>query len=201
MASTNELGERWLRDVAIELAAEWPHGPTPDPEGFRIHIGGAPGTRGSKSDLGWYCPGAMAADGVPTIFVSPRPDDPIVVAGILAHEMAHHSDHLQGKSGHGPSFGAIARALGLTGPLTATTVGENLAGRLNAIIEAIGPYPHAAIDPDARKKQGTRMIKYQCPRCSAIFRCSRSTPRPLCDGGPSHHMTTACETEGDTDSD
>ena len=201
MTSTNELGERWLRDVAIELAAEWPHGPTPDPETFRVHIGGAPGTRGSKTDLGWYCPGAMARDGIPTIFVSPRPDDPLTVAGILAHEMAHHSDHLQGKRGHGPSFGAIARALGLAGPLTATTPSEDLAGRLNAIIAAIGPYPHAAIDPDARKKQGTRMIKYQCPRCAAIFRCSRSTPRPLCDGGPSHHITTACETEGDTDSD
>ena len=201
MPSTNELGERWLRDVAIELATEWPHGPTPDPEGFRIHIGGAPGTRGSKKHLGWYCPSAMARDGIPTIFISPRPDDPIVVAGILAHEMAHHSDHLQGKRGHGPSFGAIARALGLAGPLTATTVGPDLAGRLNSIIAAIGPYPHAAIDPDARKKQDTRMIKYQCPRCAAIFRCSRSTPRPLCDGGDAHEPT-ACETEGtDTDND
>lgn len=35
MPSTNELGERWLRDVAIELATEWPHGPTPDPEGLQ----------------------------------------------------------------------------------------------------------------------------------------------------------------------
>jgi hypothetical protein len=41
------------------------------------------------------------------------------------------------------------------------------------ILEAIGPYPHAEISKTARPKQGTRLLKLQCPTCPYTVRITR----------------------------
>ena len=74
--------------------------------------------------------------------------------------------------GHRADFGRIAAAVGLVKPWTATSASEELKSRLNAPIQKIGPYPHAALDLTAspHKKDGTRMIKLECPDCGYVVR-------------------------------
>ena len=47
--------------------------------------------------------------------------------------------------------------------------------RMNKIIEKLGPYPHAKLDKTMRptKKDGTRMIKLECPCCNYVVRTTR----------------------------
>lgn len=46
--------------------------------------------------------------------------------------------------------------------MTATVAGEDLKARLDEICEDLGDYPHAALNPNVRKKQTTRMLKVEC---------------------------------------
>jgi hypothetical protein len=41
------------------------------------------------------------------------------------------------------------------------------------ILEAGGPYPHAELSKTATKKQGTRLLKLQCPICPYTVRITR----------------------------
>jgi hypothetical protein len=108
-----------------------------------------------------------AADGVSQIFISPTLGGEEQVLGTLIHELIHAWDN--GESGHkgnvskSEGFKGKAVAVGLTGKMTATTVGTELMPKLTAIAEKIGDYPHSPISPTAKGKvQGTRMIKVQC---------------------------------------
>ena len=70
-------------------------------------------------------------------------------------------------SGHRGNFARIAKAIGLTGKMTATVAGEDLKVRLSEISDGLGLFPHGAlVNPgdgaDGPKKQGTRMLKVEC---------------------------------------
>jgi hypothetical protein len=72
------------------------------------------------------------------------------------------------------TFGKLARGIGLEGKLTATHAGEALKARLNAIADALGEYPHAALRPTMNeKKQTTRLLKAQCSECGCVIRITR----------------------------
>lgn len=185
MTQSNELAERWLLDAAIEILPLLPEADRPSLEGLAIHVGAVPGTRGtSKSTLGTYVPGALTEDGKPAIFISPLVADEPTVLATLTHELVHHASvTLYDAAGHGKTFGRIARAIGLDGPLTATTASPALADELAGIVIVLGGYPIAAIQPERiRRKQSTRMLRLTCPRCSNILRGSRKSAVPLCDG-------------------
>jgi hypothetical protein len=47
-----------------------------------------------------------------------------------------------------------------------------LRGKLQRIVADLGVYPHAKVDPNARKKQGTRLLKLQCSDCGWTARVS-----------------------------
>lgn len=87
---------------------------------------------------------------------------------VLVHELVHAADDC--RSGHKGAFRRLATAIGLTGRMTATVAGPELAARLHALAEELGPYPHAALDASMRKKQSTRMLKVVCPDCGYAVR-------------------------------
>lgn len=95
------------------------------------------------------------------LFVSPLLDDAVEVLGVLAHELIHADDNCESK--HNGHFRRVATALGLTGKMTSTEVGEDLKPILKDIAEEIGPYPHTKLKLGANiKKQTTRMLKVHC---------------------------------------
>jgi hypothetical protein len=117
--------------------------------------------------------------------ISPVLDDPMRVAGTLAHELVHAT----GRHGHGSHFAKLARAIGLEGKMTATTEGEAFKQAVAPILEAVGPYPHAELSKKTRTKQGTRLLKLQCPICPYTVRITRKWLDEV--GAP------ACPTHGD----
>ena len=79
--------------------------------------------------------------------------------GTLVHELIHAIDDCQ--NGHKKPFRDMAVLVNLEGKMTATTSGEVLIGKLKIIFDELGAYPHRKIDASQRKKQTTRMIKYE----------------------------------------
>ena len=53
--------------------------------------------------------------------------------------------------------------------------GDELQAELKRIIETLGEYPHARLDPalSGRKKQTTRLVKVQCLDCGYAARVTR----------------------------
>jgi len=133
---------------------------------IRISVG-FPGGGSAKKRIGECWAPAAATDEVSQLFVSPILDDAARVLDVLAHELIHAIDRCE--SGHKGKFTKIAKALGLSGKMTATVVeeGSDLKAKLDAIVAEIGPYPHAALSlggaTSGPKKQTTRMIKVECP--------------------------------------
>jgi hypothetical protein len=129
---------------------------------------------GGRRTIGQCFPAAHSADGFYEIFISPVLADAMRVAGCLAHELIHPTVGL--KEGHKGPFKQLALAIGLTGPMTATQEGEAFKRQLAPILESLGPYPHAELNPWKRvaeqpdaanvpggfKPQGTRLLKVMC---------------------------------------
>jgi hypothetical protein len=132
---------------------------------------GWPGGNGRKNSVIGQCWHKDAsADKVAQIFVSPVLDDAVRVLDVLAHEVVHAID--ENASGHRGRFAKIAKAIGLTGKMTATVAGDDLKARLEAIVEDLGAFPHGALAKpgdgaaEGPKKQGTRMLKAECAQGS-----------------------------------
>jgi len=113
------------------------------------------------------------------VFINPILDKPIDVLAVLAHELAHVWAGIQ--CGHRGEFARVARAIDLVGPLTSTSAGAWLSAELADIAQILGPYPHAKVDPNARRKQGTRLLKLQCNSCGWTARLSGLQARRLHD--------------------
>jgi hypothetical protein len=97
---------------------------------------------------------------------------PIRVLATLVHELIHASDN--GESKHTGYFRKTALALGLKGPMTATTAGDELYAKLSKLADNLGTYPHAALKPQLQMgKQSTRMLKGFCDDDGYTIRLSR----------------------------
>lgn len=135
----------------------------------RVSVGWPGGNGRKNSVIGQCWSTKVAADSVSQLFISPVLDDAVRVLDVLAHELIHAIDDCQ--SGHRGRFAKIAKALGLTGKMTATVAGDALKAELEKIADDLGPYPHAAlVNPgqgaDGPKKQTTRMLKVECGESS-----------------------------------
>lgn len=146
----------------------------------RVSVG-FPGGRGSKKAIGQIWHAQACTDSIPQVFVSPIISDPIRALDILVHELIHA---VFPKDGHKGAFASLAKGLGLVGKMTATEAGPELSKRLNAIASDLGEYPHASINLDDRKKQGTRMLKGECSDCGYTVRLTKKWVEllgaPLC---------------------
>lgn len=177
--------EQWLLDLVSGLRPMF-EPVAPVPESLRVTCGW-PSTRAMSKTyrrIGECWRAEASADNVREIFISPCLGDGLEAAAVLVHELVHST----GADGHRRPFSRIAKAVGLVKPWRATTASPELQGRLNALIESVGPYPHAKLDWNQRthKKDGTRLIKLWCPACGYTVRTTLKwieTGLPICPCG------------------
>ncbi|MFE0648529.1 hypothetical protein ACFVZH_08085 [Streptomyces sp. NPDC059534] len=179
--------EEWLHLAIEALRPEFAKIGFPLPEKLHVSVGfGYGAKRESAKVLGQCWARRVSEDDVNHIFISPELRDAPRVLDVLAHELVHAADDC--KSGHKGAFATAAKALGLTGKMTATVASPEFAERMAALAEELGPYDHATLYPMGKpiqpkeepkpedpegdpeetpsssgpKKQGTRMIKVAC---------------------------------------
>ena len=210
--------EEWLmlavaemRPVFAEVGADIPD--------VRVSVGW-PGGRGDRSAVIGQCwHKAAATDDHFHIFISPVLDDAPRVLDVLLHELVHAADG--NENGHKGRFAQWAKALGLTGKMTATVAGEDLADGLACLVrDNLGAYPHGALAGPGRTisgkpgepgepgtpggggtqshpKQGTRMLKAACGCDEAdpyILRITRKqAERGMPDCGLCHSPMTLAD--------
>ena len=158
------------------------------PQDARVSVG-FPGGGSARKRVGECWPRARSTDKVNEIFISPVVSDPARMLDILAHEAVHAVDDCA--SGHGKAFKSVAVAIGLTGKMTSTVAGEELKAELVAIVAALPPLTHGALDLSGRKKQPTRLLKLECDGCGMIVRTTakwvEQTGCPACACGGQFH--------------
>jgi hypothetical protein len=168
--------EQWLLEMPHHLAPDFAAIGAPlAVELVRVSVG-FPSRRSLSARnrvVGQCWAAAASTDGRHEIFVSPLVGDGLEAAAILAHELVHSAVGVA--AGHKGPFRKAALALGLEGKMTATVAGPRLAQRLNALIARVGDYPHAAMNPklSGMKKDGTRLLKAECPACGYVVRVTR----------------------------
>lgn len=188
--------EPWLAAASVALQHQvFPRANVQAPQWeqrkYRVACGFPIGYRGSRTGkvaLGQAFDPSISADGTFEVFINPILDKPLDVLAVLAHELAHVWAGIQ--CGHRGEFARVARGIDLVGPLTSTSAGSWLSAELADIAQILGPYPHAKVDPNARKKQGTRLLKLQCSDCGWTVRLSAlqarrlhaASPCPVCTG-------------------
>lgn len=189
--------EDWLNRLA-ELMSPWfdkLNYPLPR---IRIAIGfPSTGRRGRRIGECWDS--KASEDGTFEILIRPDQADPLDVAAILAHELVHAAVGLE--AGHKGAFRTVALAIGLQGPMTATTPGPAFIEAVRPMLEEVGPLPHARLGigaSNAPKKQPTRLLKAACPECGYTVRITRlwleKAGAPHC---PAHGEMVAALPEND----
>jgi hypothetical protein len=177
-------------------------GPRPK---LRVSVGWPLGRR-KKGGKGVHAIGQCfcksgSKDGVYEIFISPELDQSARVLDVLLHELIHA--YVGVEEGHKGRFKTVAKAVGLEGQMTATVAGDELARALADISARLGPYPHGMLgvgeDP-MKKKQGTRMLKLECPKCGYTARTTAKwleMGTPTCPCGEKMEGEQPEEGEGD----
>ena len=172
MEQLHDTREGWLSDALNLMAPRLKEKGYTLPEKVKVACGFPVGSRGGKKVLAQCIAPAASADGITEIFVSPTQSDPLDVLGSVLHEAGHACVGVE--AGHGAPFKAFCAALGLAGKATEAVPGDNCKAWLrDEVLPLLGAYPHAAVDPNARKKQGTRMIKLVCPETGYTVRTTK----------------------------
>lgn len=171
MEQFHDTREGWLSHGLSLAAPRFAAAGFPLPPDVKVACGFAPGARGGKA-LGVCISPKASAAGVTEMFISPTVSDALTALGVLIHEAAHAAVGVE--AGHGPKFKAACAAVGLEGKATEAMPGSGLKAWLAAdVLPMLGAYPHAAVDLNARKKQGTRMIKLVCPETGYTVRTTK----------------------------
>lgn len=169
------------------------------PDTVRVSVGFPRGSHGKGRAIGQCWSHEVSTDKYNEIFISPElgtKKGSVRILGVLAHELAHATVGI--KAGHKGPFKQCALAIGLEGPMTATTEGPEFKAWAERHIDNIGPYPAGAISLDLRKKQSTRLLKCECSDCGYIARVSKkwieSAGAPNC---PTDEIQMICEDNDD----
>lgn len=194
--------ERWLERLRDVLAAELfaPLGlDVPDDVGVTCGWPSKRALSASRRAIG-ECWGREHSDRDRyEVLVSPLLDDVPSVAATMVHELAHAVAGV--KAGHKGRFVKVIRAVGLTGKPTATVAGDELAARLEAWAERLGPYPHGRLHGLERpKRQAARMLKIECPDCSYTARAARrwiDVGLPTCPCGARFELAEPAGDDGE----
>ena len=161
--------EDWLIELATRLEVLLKeHGATLPK--YRVTCGfpSSGGLSAKNRTIGQCWSPEASADNTTEIIIGITQDEPMRVAGVLAHEMVHAAVGVA--AGHRGPFRKLALDIGLEGPMTATTEGEAFKQAVQPMLDEIGNYPHAKLDATKRRKQGTRMIKASCTACGYTVR-------------------------------
>ena len=156
--------ESWLNALVSAFRPLFAAQDTPLPDKIHVSVGfpskGALSKK--KRRIGECWATSVSADGNHHVFIHPMLDT-ADVAHVMLHECVHAGAGL--KAGHRGPFKRLATALGLTGKMTATVPGDALKAQLLAITSALGPYPHAVLDPASLPdRKAGRMLLMIC-RC------------------------------------
>jgi len=162
--------EVWL-DAAMDYVRGHFEGAGYDvPKYVRVGVGwpsrGGLGTKKRRIGEAWS--NTCSGDKVHEIIISLHLDDPIDVLETLIHEVIHVTIGVQ--HGHRRPFVEAMHAVGLDGKPTATHAGEDLVPMLKRWAADLGQYPHAKLDGQTTKKQGTRLLKLECGECGCKVR-------------------------------
>ena len=165
--------DAWLSEF-IELARPlFARAGQPLPERVRAAI--CPPHRAKQKYIGLCWSDAVSEDNGREIWVTAGETDPVRVAGILVHELAHAA--LPHAEKHGKRFGRLARALGLEGPLRATTEGARFRMLWADVLGALGPLPAARFTPgaavDFRVQRTPAMTNVRCGHCGFVAKVRR----------------------------
>jgi hypothetical protein len=196
--------EAWLHQAIEAFRPRFAEIGLPLPGKIHVSVGfGYGAKRESAIVLGQCWARRASADGVNHIFISPQEADPAAMLITLVHELIHAADDCT--SGHKGAFAAAATRLGFRPPMTQTPPGPELAAEVAALAGELGPFPHAALNPQPGHapvpappgggstgegtpihsgpgKQGTRLIKVTAASCCGYT--ARTTAKWLAAGDP-----------------
>jgi hypothetical protein len=167
--------QQWLESATEALRERFTTAGYAVPEKIRYSIG-FPKRAASCGRIGECWPADASSDKHREMFISPELTDGLDIVAVQAHELVHTAC---GATGHGPEFRRCALAIGLKGPMRATTPGENFIAWAKALFKRIGQYPVGYLT-DA-PKQTTRMLKCQCEACGYVARVANKW---LVEAGP-----------------
>jgi hypothetical protein len=163
----NQLESRdlWLRAATDALRPLFESHGYPLPERIRFAIAfPSSGRKGQQVGETWHSP--ASADGTYEIILRADLFEPAEVLAVLVRQLVHAA--LPATESHGKRYRAAAMKIGLEGRMRTAVPGPYLEERLNALAAELPPLPHARLDIDWKaldkpKKQGTRMLKAECP--------------------------------------
>jgi hypothetical protein len=162
--------EQWLNDALALIRERAASCGFTVPADARVSVG-FPGGGSARKRIGECWTRAQSSIGVNEMFISPVVREPAEMLAVLVHEAIHASDDCA--SGHTGHFRQAATAIGLVGKMTATTAGDELRAWLQEIIGNVLPaMDHGTLSLTGRKKQGTRMLKFECSACECVIRAS-----------------------------
>jgi hypothetical protein len=176
--------EQWLHEAIDLLSGSFDAIGVTLPTEIHVSVGLPNGKGSGKGNhtIGECWPTKRSEDGKNHVFICPTVSDPVEVLNILCHELIHVSDDCV--SGHRGHFVRVMKDLGLDGKATATTPGE-METVFTLISEALGPFPHAALNVK-KPKQVPTTIRAECPACGWNCRVSHkwaSVGLPKCPCG------------------
>lgn len=175
--------ESWLATFVDKARFHFANRGVHLPNGIKVSCG-FPALRriGNTKVLGESYSYTDSANGSRETFISPTVSDTAVLGIALLHELCHHAAGHQ--YGHRGPFSSAAQRIGLVRPLRVPTAGPMATAIVALILQELGPYPHAELNLQDIKRQGTRMLKVQCPGCGCTIRMTRhwldKTGAPFC---------------------
>lgn len=202
---SSETREGWLQGAIAALTPMFEAVGEKVPD-VRVSVGFPSG--GGPNRIGECWSPEASADGIPQLFIHPKLGgegdgalEPVMAT--LIHELVHAIDEC--KSGHTGRFRDIAKAVGLTGKMTATYPSDELSAEIERIVAELPPYPHAVLEGGIKssgpKPQKNRQIKMECPSCGMIARTSRKwideVGPPICLDGSQFEVEEVDDDEGD----
>lgn len=149
---------------------------------------GFPGGGSARKRIGECWPRERSSLKVNEIFLNPAMNSVPKLMDVLVHEAIHAADNCA--SGHKGFFRRTAKSVGLTGKMTATSAGPELAKWIEATIAKMPAFDYGSLNLDGRKKQSTRMLKVICGECGYTLRTTQKWVEvglpTCCCGGEMH---------------
>src|SRR5262249_2474254 len=160
--------QQWLEATVEALRAKFAEAGYTVPEKIRVSIGW-PKRAASCGAIGECWSTEASSDKHAELFISPQLTDGLRILDVLAHELDHAT--VGTGAGHGKLFKQCAIAIGLQGPMRATTASPEFVVWGQTLLNRIGPYPAGFLTDTP--KQGTRMRKCACAVCGYTVRVTR----------------------------
>src|SRR5258708_5619788 len=130
--------QQWLEAGVEALRTKFAESGYRVPEKARVSIGW-PKRAASCGAIGECWSTEASSDGHNELFISPELTDALRILGVLTHEMVHAT--VGTAAGHKKPFKQCALAIGLQGPMRATTESPEFVAWAETLVNRIGPYP------------------------------------------------------------